>query len=222
MSWDLPKITSRKKAIVTTDNQLRHLLNIIKEDGYSTKHLLAVFGPDRVVWELHNEQDPYMKEQRQLALDAQVEKFVSECEEYGVEYRLYKTYEDYTLPNGDNYLSDHMRVDSFAGMLNRLEADGVKLGSYHYVITSTRKVVFELLDVGERVNSMNESDLFDYIQTNCPALIEEYPQFIMAVDYKLINEFMVKTELTGLKQLVNNEKVYFPFRDLLEIEVKAL
>jgi hypothetical protein len=216
----IPVIDSENKAILYTDNKLLPLIKVVQHNGYDLDNVLALFAPTRLIYEYHVATNDIQRKRVQARIDSALELFISIAEEYGVAYETFTTLAEWDLPNGDNALTDSHRLHNNSVTLQLLAARGIDLTNFQHQITSTRKVVFEFLELTD--NLENIDDVHAYIQENCPAILVEYPEFAEAPDPYRINLFKAKAQWSGLRAGMEEPNVYFPFEDMLTVEVDAL
>jgi hypothetical protein len=218
IEMNLPVIDAENKAVIVTDNKLKALLKLVVEKGYDLDNVTAFFAPTRIVYEIHTAKNSILQAAVQERIDVARQRFIDVAEEYGVEYHIFDEYDQFTLENGDNLIGDVGRLDTYVTFLKLFEMRGLDLNTHSNVITSTRKVVFEFLDVTDKMEELGDGT-HDYIMKNCPAILAEYPEFNHGADFRMLELFRTKAGITGLRTLIENDKVFFPFEDMLTVEV---
>ena len=224
MELNLPVTDPNNKTVLlfSGGNASSYLAEKLKEKNGSLTDVIALYLPVTNIFRHRYAKNDYIKASIEEAAQKEYEEFTAAVKnfKFGQVVEL-ATYDDCTFANGDNLIGDSGRLPFYGSLIRLLQEKGVPLTDAASAVIGFNKRIFEHQDLLNNVSHNFGQHIRDN-KSKYAAILEKDPELTNYGNDNFVLGTYPPFTLFDVDELLQNDKLYFPFKDMTKSEIQTL
>jgi hypothetical protein len=224
MELNLPITDSDNKTILlfSGGRSSAYIAEKLKEKNGSLKNVIALYLPVTNIFRHRYAKNEHIRANIETLMQEEYAAFAAATKmfSFGQVVEL-ATYNDCTFANGDNLIGDSGRLPFYGSLIRLLQEKGVPLTDAASAVIGFNKRIFEHQDLLNNVSHNFGQHIRDN-KSKYTAILEKDPELTNYGNDNFVLGTYPPFTLFDVDELLQNDKLYFPFKDMTKSEIQTL
>jgi len=224
MELNLPSTDPSNKTVLlfSGGRASSYLADKLKEKNGSLDDVIAVYFPVTNIFRHRYSKNDHVKAAVEKSMEEEYAAFKEALKAYSFGNVVeIKSYEDCDFVNGDNLIGDSGRLPFYNSLISLLQQKGIQLDDASSAVIGFNKRIFEHQALFNNATHNFGAE----IRANSdkyPAILEKDPDLINYGKDNFVLGAYPPYQLFDVDDLLTNDKLYFPFKDMTAAQIQTL